>query len=68
MAAARVEFERHGAAGEADLARLEVDLAFPASISARTSSSGIATGSRPIFVQLEKKMSAKLSATIAWKP
>ena len=26
------------------------------------------TGSSPIFVQLEKKMSAKLGATIAWKP
>ena len=37
-------------------------------MTACTSSSARTTGSRPIFVQLEKKMSAKLGATIAWKP
>ena len=33
-----------------------------------TSASGSTTGSSPIFVQFEKKMSAKLAATMAWKP
>ncbi len=42
--------------------------ACPAAISSLTSSSGSTTGSRPILVQLLKKMSAKLGATIARKP
>ena len=53
----------------ADLLLGEVDLrlAAPAAI-ARTSSSASSTGSSPIFVQLERKMSAKLGAMIARKP
>ena len=64
-----VELERDGAAVEADLERLEVDLGLAGLPSApRTSSSGSTTGSRPIFVQLEKKMSANEAATTALKP
>ena len=42
--------------------------ASPAAISAFTSSSGSTTGSSPIFVQLQKKMSANEAATTALKP
>ena len=35
---------------------------------ARTSSAASSTGSSPIFMQLERKMSAKLGAMIARKP
>ena len=42
--------------------------ALPASMTARTSSSASTTGSRPILVQFEKKMSAKLGAITASKP
>ena len=67
-AALGVELERHGTAVEADLERLEVDLGAAGRHQRPTSSSGSTTGSRPIFVQLEKKMSAKLALTTAWKP
>ena len=42
--------------------------ASPAAITALTSSSDSTTGSSPILVQLEKKMSPKLGAMIARKP
>ncbi len=42
--------------------------ASPASAMALTSASASSTGSRPIFVQLDLKMSAKLDAITARKP
>ena len=64
-----VELERHGAAGEAHLERLEVDLGLARlhqrlDLLLRQHDRDAA----PILVQLEKKMSAKEDATIAWKP
>ena len=48
--------------------RRQVDRGIPGSMTARTSSSASTTGSRPILVQFEKKMSAKLGAITASKP
>ena len=42
--------------------------ASPASAIDAHSSAVSSTGSSPILVQLERKMSAKLGAMIAWKP
>ena len=42
--------------------------ASPASRIAAHSSAVSSIGSSPIFVQLERKMSAKLGAMTAWKP
>ena len=68
VAALLLDLERHRAAVEADLERLEVDLGLAGRHQRADLLLGQHDRQQPDLRQLEKKMSAKLDATTAWKP
>ena len=63
-----IDLEARGPARPADLLTGQVDLSLARLRDRRALLAVSCTGSSPILVQLERKMSAKLEAMTAWNP